>query len=153
MFKGLEMKLGEGRKVTGDINYERRDIHKKGKGSDRKKRKSNQTNSCVRMFSCLPYQVSSVLHVFLTVLLSLFYQVVKHMEKELGHFFFYLDTNTIRRNNYARGAIGGIVFRGCLKSQTALLCLRFKMKENYLKLAKLISKNSDTNPVFKIMQF
>lgn len=65
------------------------------------------------------------------------------MEKQLGHFFiflFCLDTITIRRNKYARDAMEGVVFRGCLKSQTTLLYLRFRMKENYLTLAKLISK-------------
>jgi len=49
--------------------------------------------------------------------------------------------------------MGGIVFRGCLKSQVALLCLRFRMKDKDLKLAKLVSKNSDANPVLKMCSF
>lgn len=77
------------------------------------------------------------------------------MEKQLGHFFFFfcLDTNTIRRNKYARDAMEGVVFRGCLKRQTTLLYLSFRMKENYLTLAKLISKTLMQNLFVRIRSF
>lgn len=125
---------------------------KKGKAQTEKREKATKQTLA---YECSPAFLTRL--VLFCMSFSLSYSVcftkLSSIWKRNLVIFFHLDTNTIRRNNYARGAVGGIVFRGCLKSQTALLCLRFKMKENYLKLAKLISKNSDTNPVFKTMQF
>lgn len=152
-FQDLEVKLGDGMNVTGDINYERWDTHKqKEEGSDWKTKKGSKLSYfCITAFllpSLLGYFCSAFLSQYLTQsLLSNFQAYGKVI------FFFNLVTNTIGRKNYARDEMEGVMFRGCLKSQTALLCPRFRVKENYVKLAKLISKNSDVYPVCTNMPF